>query len=344
MGFLGSVSKILKREHTLANLGFEKLIILFERSPAMIEPSPEPLPGFSNAIYRDLLPRAWQSSPNLQKVQSSSLFDAIIATQRSMDEAPVLLSQSHFAAITNAVLADIGRLTNAYHNRLHTEQVMACCQILATAAQLSALDTQTLLLGGLFHDFDHPGTTLRQKVPSAIRNDLSNEEFAAIKADEVIDSALSPKQRLQLQGLILATSFGQKTAASLDELLGVRLQRDYAPYTPLEKLLAFADIGRFMLSPEAHVRGSLATLKESGAQPESYDEWLQGELGFLSYIETHMNGISQQIGTGPWAGLMAKLLGVRQYFEQVAEPGTGRTHLEQQYLEVLYGDRPQHCE
>ena len=113
---------------------------------------------------------------------------------------------------------------------------------LARAARLDPICAQILELAALFHDYGHAGNTYRQLVPTALRSDLSNEEYSALRADEIVGERLNVQQRVALQGLILATSFGQANLERIPEPIRETAYRPYQPTTKLEMLLAFADV------------------------------------------------------------------------------------------------------
>jgi hypothetical protein len=144
---------------------------------------------------------------------------------------------------------------------------------------------------------------------------MSNEEFAAKVADNHLESALSVRQRLVLQGLILSTSFGQANPANLPDVEGVILQRNYTPKTDLEKLIAFADIGRFILGPNHHLDGSLKMLEELGNIPQSFDTWLAGEKGFLKYIQIRFDQIKTILGDEGVKFIQTKLDSLREAYD-----------------------------
>jgi len=294
------------------------------------------LPGYSGTMYLSSLPKDLAANPNCQRAISRDLFDAVttkanwITNPRPTPdiyepgggEAELLIAQ---------VLADLGDLKHPYHTRWHTEEVLLCFNLLVENAEVP-VNAYVGKMAALFHDHSHCGRTYRQLDDQITGSDLSNEEFAAFVADSFLKSDLSVRERLELQGLILATSFGQANAATLPNVPGVVLRRDYTPTTPTEKLLAFADIGRFMLGSSHHLNGALKMLEESGKIPESFDAWLKGEKGFLGYVQMRFDQVKPLLKDSGVQLIAGKLTELQVAFSAI---GNGDAVYLGQFTEVV---------
>lgn len=151
-------------------------------------------------------------------------------------EAP--LSSGAFEAVRKSILAEIEVQSgnNQYHNHHHTFAVEDRFVFLSQFASLTPNEVQQGRFIGLFHDYGHPGKTIRQTVSENIpRKDLSNEEFASLVAHEKLSFfGLHDEEITFVQNGVLGTTFGQ-------------MQGEYArPYKPLGKvgkLIGLADVG-----------------------------------------------------------------------------------------------------
>jgi hypothetical protein len=127
-----------------------------------------------------------------------------------------------------------------------------------------------------------------------------------------------------LQGLILATSFGQR---DLDKLpaapTGVDLYRDYTPGSKLEKLLAFADICDLGSSFNDFIVSSLNVVKEARSTT-SFDNWLVGRMGFVKFIESSLDGIVSEINSPSY--LHVKREQVREYRDTLEQLSADPKH------------------
>ena len=136
---------------------------------------------------------------------------------------------------------------------------------------------------------------------------------------------------MALQGLILATSFGQNNPAALNENDRSKILRPYKPVTPSEKLIAFADIGNCMVGWDAFVEDNLAVLRETSpsARPDDFNGWISNLHGFTKFVGARLEDISDVTQVEQWraslAGIVDKLsltetdgiLAVRTRFEEV---------------------------
>ena len=161
--------------------------------------------------------KKYANNPNTKQPISQSLRNAIAADSKWDQQADQTISDAIFSEVEEQILADLSKLKHPYHDKHPTQNVIAGVTELAELAGLDEAEKQLLRVAALFHDYDHAGNTFRQTVADAVRNDISNEEYAAIKADEAVGQYLSVPQRLQLQGIILATSFAQSNPDNLPD-------------------------------------------------------------------------------------------------------------------------------
>jgi hypothetical protein len=227
------------------------------------------------------------------------------------------LSPETVATLQSGAIAAMEGAPHPYHNAVHVRRVLERVRELSRVASLSPLDTQLLELGAAFHDFGHAGNTYRQLVPSAPRNDLSNEEFAALAADEAVATYLAPCQRRALQGLILATSFGQGDPEGIPAAIRATAYRPYRPVTVLEKLLAFADVSNALVSVEMFDGESAAVAAEGGlaALPGSMDEYFRRQLSFLQFVRARLEAIAASLGCSSAAHFEAEIAAAERFIE-----------------------------
>jgi hypothetical protein len=137
-----------------------------------------------------------------------------------------------------------------------------------------------------------------------------------------MQNILSTGQRIILQGLILSTSFGQSIDAltnngknnSTEELLN--LSRPYKPHSNAEKLLAFADIGRFILGPQIHFEGSLHLLRETKTIPSSFEDWIQSEKGFIEFVANRFDEIKDMLTPDGQKHVEAQLAELKNFYNE----------------------------
>lgn len=203
-------------------------------------------------------------------------------------------------SICDTTLAEIGRLPHTYHSRVHTEKVMARSLELGQDSGLNEYELQQLYLAALFHDYGHAGQAYRQLTSGIDHPNLSNEEYAALKADEFLAPYLSVPQRLEIQGMILGTTFMQGNRALFPPTNGIDLYRDYAPNTKLEKLIAFADINSLVSPDEEFIDEHFQLIKECtiATMPANYDVWLKGRAMFLAYQRSRLEIIKPYLTKG----------------------------------------------
>ncbi|PIR82928.1 hypothetical protein COU19_03260 [Candidatus Kaiserbacteria bacterium CG10_big_fil_rev_8_21_14_0_10_56_12] len=205
-------------------------------------------------------------------------------------EAP--LSDEQYAELRERILAlienECGK--NPYHNRPHTEVVERRFLRLAEEARLSLGETQLGGVMALFHDFGHVGRTIRQETPNITEwKELSNEEYAAVKIDEILQHYLSHNNVVATQMGVLGTAFGQTTG---------KYERPYRPLSAVDALLAFADIAGFVEGFDAWIKESLNVYREMPLAdlPETFDGYREATKGFVGYVRTKLSAIEPLIG------------------------------------------------
>lgn len=235
------------------------------------------------------------------------------------------LSSGAFEAIRSAILGEIENKSgqNQYHNHHHTFAVEDRFVFLSQFANLTENEIQQGRFIGLFHDYGHPGKTIRQTVTEDIpRKDLSNEEYACVVADEILSFYdLRDDEITFVQSGILGTTFGQ-------------MQGEYArPYKPLGKvgkLIALADVGGFLHQTyDERIQESLNVLREANTAPESFEAFIAGEVGFLKFIRMRVKDVEEYIGSEKTTEFLQVLDGIERWLVS-----GGASHHEKDFLAV----------
>lgn len=208
-------------------------------------------------------------------------------------------------------------LTNRYHNEQHSAEVAQRMEDLlnnlTNPTLVSSRERELLIEAAWRHDDDHAGNTYRQLVQGRMGASMSNEEWSVLLAIDDMGQVLSTTDIDFLEKHILATSFGQSTAAlqkafpnNLD--LQKNLQRDYVPNTPTQKLLALADVGGFRKGWDEWADESLRLVEEQGSVPENIDAWLKTREGFtVYYIKPLLESLQDILTPEFYAKLMQEL-------------------------------------
>ncbi len=225
-------------------------------------------------------------NPNTQEVISPLLRLALASpTKEASSLTP--LNDAEFDRLKISALSRIREEcdVNPYHNSQHIELVLKTIDTIIQnlSEKISQREATLLRLAALYHDFGHPGKTIRSTVNRDIpRKDLSNEEYAALIADQDLQNHLTAKERLDLQGLILATTFGQA-------------EKPYKPTTKLERLLAFADIGNFIEGFDAWLINNRDVIKETDPEkrPKNMIEFIKTRLAFIKHVEEKLVDIKE---------------------------------------------------
>ena len=223
-------------------------------------------------------------------------------------EEGLMLSDADYQMIREKILVAIEQdcSENFYHKRPHTEEVEARFLRLAKEANLSPAASQLGGITALLHDYGHVGRTIRQETTRSVaRKDISNEEFSAIAADDLLGSRnLTHKQIVAVQVGILGTSFGQTEGP---------YARPYKPLSSMDKLLAFADIAGFTKGFEGWMDESMDVYREMPIKnlPQDFDALIRGRNGFIGYLQTKLAEIEPLIGEEHAANYRAQLDEIR---------------------------------
>ena len=221
------------------------------------------------------------ASPNLQEIISPFLARDILNEGTLVWEYESTLDQQLFLKLRSRLIVALGPGTLPYHNLTHAvtveERTMRLCQ----EAGVEERVTYLMRLAALAHDLFHSGNPYRQLTNPREYPDLSNEEYAVVKVDELLKDSLELYERVRLQSLILATSFGQSDVSAVPRS---ELFREYRPHYYLEKILAFADVNFLESALDELLRGSLAVGEENGIALKLNEEVRDILIGFQSHI------------------------------------------------------------
>lgn len=212
-----------------------------------------------------------------------------------------VLSDEDFAVLVEKLLSEIGN-EHPYHNRRHTEEVMARLEVLMDQCEpeLSPRQRQLNLLRALFHDIGHCGRTIRQdcgdtyEEPVHDREDVSNEEYAALRVRKELDGkeGVTEDDIVYIQTGILGTTYGQASGP---------YKRAYAARSATEKLIAFADVGKVMDIPSAGASPEEIAAKvdewidesfrvteemSPGQLPQDFGAFMNARISFLGYVHS----------------------------------------------------------
>lgn len=170
---------------------------------------------------------------------------AVIAPTLARDIANNGLYRMQPEAITRCIGKVKSELRHAelpYHNYQHSVDLYKRLLLVKKFAKpeiYSSIDWNLLTLAVWSHDLAHSGSPYRQLQHNAHAPSLSNEEYTCLYVDNLLLTDLGTVERLALQGLILATSFGQKHTQAPTKAL----TRRYRPYSQAEHILSLIDIG-----------------------------------------------------------------------------------------------------
>jgi hypothetical protein len=174
-----------------------------------------------------------------------------------------------------------------YHNFPHGCLVHAYTKSLLDILSLNGVEREVAECGALLHDFGHCGSTYRQNVVA--ESSLSNEEYACCEIDPLVRDVLSTGYRLQLQGIVLGTSFGQNTRPVEDPLY-----RPYRPVTLCERVVALADVSVAFGEFSEFLRTATLLARENGMS--SYEDVVtfilaESQLQFFDMVRGRLRAL-----------------------------------------------------
>lgn len=241
---------------------------------------------------------------------------------------------SAITTIREKVRIRLGTLTNEYHNEQHSAEVAQRMEDLLSNLKnpdsVAPREKQLLIEAAWRHDDDHAGNTYRQLARGATGTSMSNEEWSVLLGIEDMRELLSATDIDFLESHILATSFGQNSAALQkafpnDPDLQKNLKRDYTPSTPTQKLLALADVGGFRKGWDEWADESLRLVEEQGSVPEDINAWLKTREGFTAYyIKPLLESLQNVLTPEFYAKLMQELQAIIDEVLSLKNPTNAR--------------------
>lgn len=260
------------------------------------------------------------TNPNLKSIISPALKSAIVYEGNLETSGSLGLSNDQFEEIKENILEKIAALNLPYHNEKHTLKVLARVQTLAEVIGLDESEIRLLSLAALFHDYGHSGNSYRQAT-QADKNNLSNEEYAALIADEHLLLYLNVRERLVLQGLVLSTSFDQK---SLEDVPNSSYQRDYEPHTKLEKILAFADVFHMDCPFDEWITEGFSVIPEMSPEkrPVDMDSYIKKTSGFLGYVQAKLDDLKEDLPAKEYRNFAQEIDEKRKYVDEMNQAGS----------------------
>jgi hypothetical protein len=121
------------------------------------------------------------------------------------------------------------------------------------------------------------------------RKDISNEEYAALRAEQLLQAYFNQDEITHVQVSVLGTSFGQTEGP---------YARPYKPLNAVDKLVAFADIAGFTQGFTGWMDESMDVLRETPYEklPPDFEAVIKTRQGFIGYIEAKLHDIEFLIG------------------------------------------------
>lgn len=139
---------------------------------------------------------------------------------------------------------------------------------------------------------------------------------------------------------ILATSFGQANIDNLPE--GKKdYYRDYQPVSDSQKLLALADVARFINGWDAWLDGNLRLYQESPQNcPAEIDAWIVSEEGFLkSYVLSSLKSMEHLFKPDYFNDLKQRLSDILVGLSALKDPANPDRVLYQERLNTIRGEK-----
>ncbi len=205
--------------------------------------------------------------------------------QRNNSSRQEIIPVGIFQKIKKKVFSDLKKLKHTYHNYQHTKAVIRRTKTLCSqlTTPFSSEDQQLLEVAALMHDYDHSGTLRRNQRQDLELHTLSNEEFAALKADELFREHLDKSQREKLKSLILATTFFQ---IQKQDVISTKSNNPYDAFHKEEKILIFADLGGFIDGFQFFFLDGINVISElqPHERPADYQHFLLFLASFLARV------------------------------------------------------------
>ncbi|MBT6068507.1 HD domain-containing protein [Candidatus Peregrinibacteria bacterium] len=246
-------------------------------------------------------------SPNAVNIVSPELRQAILDADGVKDEGHLVMDDRKLDDLIELNLKWMSDLyddpAHPYHNIPHTREVVENTKKLLALYEdedgnpLPKHISQVVILAALFHDLEHCGKTIKQA-----ESGLSNEQHAVLTADGILEAyGFSVWQRVLFQGLIIGTSFDDRTNEELPE--GMRPSDKPKPETRLEEIVAIADLAAGALSEDLEeFMGKTAAVfaeKDNSKKPTSVQDWLNKMCGFWGYLRSRFTPEAEQV----WGGI-----------------------------------------
>jgi hypothetical protein len=201
----------------------------------------------------------------------------------------------HWLTALRELMESLNLSSGYYHNAQHAQSVHGRMMLIEECSAFEFPSGLLWVLAALGHDLHYSGSMYRQLLVGIDHPELSNEEYACLIMDQLVARALSPADRLRLQGMILATSFGQRP----EDGCAADLVRPYKPYSPAERSLAFADVGSVAMgTAEDWLRDCIRLAAERGARTER-DYWgfvcSNSQKHFFDHVKHQLEGLRPYI-------------------------------------------------
>ena len=225
---------------------------------------------------------------------------------------------------------NIQEILNPYHNVSHAIKVHNyVTQLLGLLKNAASEKTKAIVCSGaLTHDRGHCGKLIRQNVYFDTFH--SNEEYTATIMDPIWQPVFSTCDRLRLQGIYLATSFGQSNPS-----LG-SLYRNYAPITLEERLVCMADVGVVALGSLCdHLKDACHLAFEYGIKEQNQViEFLtsNGQLGFYDFAALRLQALEPDLTPVGYRRLVSRL---NQNRAELLEISENRVLMNERYGDLI---------
>jgi len=286
------------------------------------------------------MPTGFRSNPNTQGAATEVLHDLAIEQLPRRQRSGINFEKVRGASneLFSITLRDIEAHSNhPFHGVDHAFETSETFQLLIAllADPITTLDEMLGLFACGAHDLRHSGFRYRQlsEVPNSEHQ--SNEEFAAATFDSLISThpdldVIGAKERLKIQGAILATSVGQLKPPTKD------LFRPYKPHSKLETLVFLSDRLRFINSIEGHLKASITYVAELSPKerPSSFKEWLCAETEYCEYLASIARSYIYMFSKRGQQKVLKAVSKLGEVMAEVATNGSARNRSVQRAFEI----------